>query len=412
MKAVSFLFLLLIARAGNAQSANTSYYHHQSHIYFDLENFREAELYADSALAEVLSSPRSDSLERAYQWLFEIHMAQKDYQKAVQDFTMVTYYRDSTKSEKRSALEAEWHSTLNMEKESHQLDVSLMKEEINMLRTAAERNWLNSLLLVAGMLLLSGIMVFLFYQRGKRAEATVRQLKEEIDDLKSFRKKLFAILSYDLKNSLTSFENLTHSLAVRISTFNKEESIQFLTNLHDTAVELKDTMANVIHWTGFQAETSFHPMTFDCKAAAGGLIEKFQGQLTSKNLTLHIFIPDQRLVFADREMVLIILENLLSNAIHFTPPSGVITCFSGHKDGLVTLGVKDSGMGISPDDVSKLFLPGEDFHRIGKSGHKGAGVGLLLCKDLVERNGGRIYVESTVGQGTTFYFTLPEKKNM
>ena len=74
------------------------------------------------------------------------------------------------------------------------------------------------------------------------------------------------------------------------------------------------------------------------------------------------------------------------------------------------IGIKDTGIGISGEDIQELFTVKADFHSIGRPSHKGVGVGLVLCKELVERNGGRLYVESIVAQGSTFYFTLPEKK--
>ncbi len=98
---------------------------------------------------------------------------------------------------------------------------------------------------------------------------------------------------------------------------------------------------------------------------------------------------------------------MLSNAIKFSNVGGVITIFAGRKDNLVTLGVKDEGIGISMEDQAKLFKASGEVHTVGNSNAKGTGIGLILCRELVERNGGNIYVESKLGDGSNFYFSLP-----
>ncbi|MBY0433568.1 MAG: HAMP domain-containing histidine kinase, partial [Cyclobacteriaceae bacterium] len=191
----------------------------------------------------------------------------------------------------------------------------------------------------------------------------------------------------------------------------KEETSDYLANLQTTTVDLKDTLSNVIHWTALQAnERPVAPQYIDCQSLVQSLISKTEAQYSQKKLTIDVFIPEGQQVFADRSMIETVLQNLFSNAIHFTPAGGRITFFSGRNEDLVTLGVKDTGIGIRKEDVARLFSAKEDFHTIGKSRHKGAGVGLLVCKEMVERNGGRMYVESEEGQGSNFYFSLPERK--
>ena len=410
-RVAAFLLLLFWCAVGQAQSTKGAYYLHQSQIFLDQEKFEEAKLYADSALVVATLSNNMDSLEQAHLLLYEVHIATQDFEKALHDFKMAAVYRDSIEVLKHRSIEQMLATNLEVEKKSHEVDAQVLRDEITKLTEAANQNWRNTLILLLGMFILSTVAILAFYRRKIQIEENLARTKLEVEQLNSFKDKLFAVLSYDLENAISSFENLTQSLAGQIKILNKEEVIQFLINLHNTASDLKSTLNNVIHWVAYQANSKpYNPESFDCKVLAEQVVESFRLHSSGRNLTINMFIPDNQRVYADREMVGIVLENLFSNAVHFTAANSTINCFSGKKEGLVMMGVKDSGMGISEENINKLFNARENFQSIGKSSRKGVGVGLILCKDLVERNGGRMYVESTVGQGSTFYFTLPEKR--
>ena len=410
-RAGTFLLLLFLYGVGHAQSTKGAYYLRQSQIFLDQEKFEEAKLYADSALVMATLSNSMDSLEQAHLLLYEVHIATHDFEKALRDFKMAAVFRDSIEVLKHRSIEQVLATNLEVEKKAHEVDAEVLRDEITKLKEAANQNWRNTLIILVGMFILSSVAIFSFYLRKIQIEKNLAKTKSEVEQLNSFKDKLFAVLSYDLENAISSFENLTQSLAGQINKLNKEETIQFLINLHNTAGDLKSTLNNVIHWVAYQANSKpYNPETFDCKVLVEHVIERFRLHSSGRNLTINVFIPDNQSVFADREMIGIVLENLFSNAVHFTAANGMINCFSGKKDGLVMMGVKDSGVGISEENINKLFNARENSHSIGNSSRKGAGVGLILCKDMVERNGGRMYVESTVGQGSTFYFTLPEKR--
>ena len=411
LRAVVFLFLLLLCGFAHAQSAKGAYYLHQSQIYLDQEKYHEANLYADSALIIATLSNSMDSLERAHLLLYEVHIATRDFEKALHDFKMAAVYRDSIDVLKHRAKEQALTTSIEQEKKAHLIDVEVANSEITRLKETAVENWRNTLILLVGMLALSGIVTFTYYRRKVEMQESLAKTKAEVEKLNSFKDKLFAVLSYDLENAVSSFENLTQSLAGQINKLNKEETIQYLLNLHNTAGDLKGTLNNVIHWVAYQANSKpFNPESFDGKSLTEQIVDRFRTQSAERNLTFTVFMPDGQRVFADKEMVGIIMENLISNAVNFTTANGAITCFSGQKDGLVMMGVKDSGIGISEENINKLFSTKENSNSISKSSRKGAGIGLILCKDLVERNGGRLHVESSVGQGSTFYFTLPERQ--
>jgi len=129
---------------------------------------------------------------------------------------------------------------------------------------------------------------------------------------------------------------------------------------------------------------------------------------TSNNKNIHVqkSVPSNTFVYADRDMLQVVLRNLLSNAIKFTKPSGTIVIKAENKLNSVVISVHDNGMGMDKATVDKLFNKG--FTTVGTSNEKGTGLGLQLTKDFIEKNNGRIWVESEPGKGTAFYFSLPE----
>lgn len=122
-------------------------------------------------------------------------------------------------------------------------------------------------------------------------------------------------------------------------------------------------------------------------------------------------VPEATIVFADKNMLLSIVHNLVSNAIKYTPPGGKVTVSATNEEGRVRVKVKDTGIGISKEKLDKLFKPQLKTLSQARKEDKGAGIGLLLVKGFVEKNDGEIWVESVEGQGTTFYFTLPVTKS-
>jgi signal transduction histidine kinase len=410
LKAVVF-FLALLSVSAFGQGRSAGYFLLKARIALDENKITLAEKYADSALYSARQASNLDSLMAAHLALYEIHIQKKDFEKAVGDFRMVTVYRDSIGVQKTKSELNEWKTSLDSEKVVHAKEVAGLREEISKLQEAARKDWQNTLLIIGGMLGLLALGVYIQYREKVGLQVLLKQSQHDVEELRAFKEKLFTILSFDLRSSLTSFENLTYGVSDQVSALDREDRVQFLNKLFITAGDLKSTLNNVTQWVSLQTRLEpYHPELFDCKVIADRVIEKNRAKLGEGKITGDVFMPDGQLVYADKGMIEVILDNLLSNAIHFNHPGGSATIFSGRKDGLVTIGVKDTGVGISKEDIDKLFRTEVDVHVLGKASHKGVGIGLILSKELVERNGGRMYVESTTGQGSTFYFTLPEKK--
>lgn len=406
-----FCFLALslgIATTVAAQTPGAEAHLHKSRQLALEERFADAIAYADSAIIELREIGHPDSLASAYLWRAEVKRGHNDLSGAIQDYTRGSRLRDSIRSITSEGIVKALNDSIISLNNSRKLDSVSYALSIERVE-AANRLGRNSILIITGGLVVVAIMlVVTYWRRASEARDRLKEKEEEVEKRRAFSDKLFGVISFELREPLDSLERLSSSLSRQYQTMSQEEGRQFILNMHQAVVRFGDTLNNVLQWAALQAGSlPLHPEVIDCATLARQALDRFKPLMAARNMEGNIFIPDGQVVRADKSMVKLVLENLISNAIQFSAARDIITCFSGNKDNLVLIGVKDTGTGMSAEEIERLFHVNDNLHDIGNFNRKGAGVGLILCKELVERNGGRLYVEST-GDGTTVYFTLPK----
>jgi signal transduction histidine kinase len=152
----------------------------------------------------------------------------------------------------------------------------------------------------------------------------------------------------------------------------------------------------------------YEPVVFNLVELANETISLASAAAENKEIQLSVLGPDQLSVFADHNMIFTVLRNLVSNAIKFTPLKGSIRLHLEQTDAEVIFKVEDSGVGISKENVARLFQIDKTFSKYGTADEKGTGLGLILCKEFVDKHNGKISVESTPGKGSTFIVSLPK----
>jgi signal transduction histidine kinase len=197
-----------------------------------------------------------------------------------------------------------------------------------------------------------------------------------------------------------------------IELFNPDKIKKIVTTLRASAERLYALLENLLTWSRIQrGAMEYAPEDIDLYESVEDTVDLFTSKAKQKNLTLKNSLTEGTMVYADANMVDTVLRNLISNAIKFTPGGGAIDVSAQlHNERFFEVAVADTGTGIPPDDLAKLFRIDIQYTHVGTAGEKGTGLGLNLCKDLVEKNGGVIGVESTIEKGTIFRFTLPKAK--
>ncbi|MEI6436258.1 MAG: HAMP domain-containing sensor histidine kinase, partial [Bacteroidota bacterium] len=219
--------------------------------------------------------------------------------------------------------------------------------------------------------------------------------------------KFFTIIAHDLKspfNSIVGFSNLLVE-QVREKDFEGiEKYAGIILKSSDRALEL---LKNLMEWARSQTgRIEFSPEYFEIVVVINEIILSFDDIARQKSIIINKAIPPSAPVFADKAMINVILRNLVSNAIKFTMPGGMITISANEKQSELTVTVSDTGVGISNDRIEKLFRIDESFSTAGTNNERGTGLGLILCKEFVEKHGGKIWVNSEKGKGSDFNFTV------
>lgn len=244
----------------------------------------------------------------------------------------------------------------------------------------------------------------LFARQNILLEEKTRQLEE----LNTSKDKFFSILAHDLRSPFTGFLGLTQFIVENIEDWGKEKTKDLVQKLHEAAENLYALLENLLTWARLQRGVIERtPIMLDMYDIVNRNIELFTSNAGQKQITLQHTIPKGTVVYADLQMIDTIIRNLLSNALKFTKAKGMVSLAAESTDALVRISVTDTGIGIPEKKIPQIFSIDTKYKRIGTAGEQGTGLGLILCKELVEQNDGRIWVESHVGQGTMFTFTLP-----
>ncbi len=231
--------------------------------------------------------------------------------------------------------------------------------------------------------------------------------RDELEKLNQEKNKFFSIIAHDLRSPFTSLLGYTNLIEQMHDELTSEEIREYASHINDSATRVFKLLENLLEWARLQMDhVQPEPIGFPVHDIAERTIEVLAPVANDKHITILDQTGDTT-AFADTNQTDAIIRNLVNNAIKFTNEGGTITISAINGGDITTVSVTDTGVGMSDDVAKKLFQLSENVTTDGTSGEKGTGLGLLLCKELAERNGGKISVKSQAGVGSTFSFTLP-----
>ena len=245
----------------------------------------------------------------------------------------------------------------------------------------------------------------------KLAEEEIKLKNDLFRTINAEKDKFFSILAHDLKGPLSAFLGATQILAEEIQTMTLEEIIEITVRMKESATNIYGLLENLLEWSRLRrGGMDFVPEKLNLKEKIEACIDVLSESARKKRIETVISVPDDLEVFADNHMLDSVIRNLVSNAIKFTPVDGKVSVIANSKrDHSIEIKIIDSGIGMTPELKNKLFLLNEKTSRNGTEGELSTGLGLLLCKEFIEKHGGKIWVESEEGKGSTFSFTIPLK---
>ncbi len=240
----------------------------------------------------------------------------------------------------------------------------------------------------------------------------LQKSEEHLKRLNATKDKLFSIIGHDLREPIGTLKPLLDFLLKSSDLSDTENVKKVLRMIQKSSTSAYNLMENILAWARSQLdEISYSPEEIKLSGLIKTTVDLFKESLQSKNISISIQIPNDTLLYADRNMLMTVFRNLISNAIKFTPEGKSIEIISIEMDNHHQIEIKDQGIGMDADRISKLFDKTEYTSTYGTNGEKGNGIGLLLCKDFIERNGGTLNVESEIDKGSAFIFSIPKKKD-
>ncbi len=249
---------------------------------------------------------------------------------------------------------------------------------------------------------------FELIQLNMKLEESENSLKEANES----KDKFFSIVAHDLKSPFVGLLGITEMLDSDYDDFDEKEKRELIRSLFDISKNTFELLEGLLEWArAKQGRMEYNPKEFNLFKVADSLANLLRANAFKKEISIQNKVDINATVYGDREMVATILRNLLANAIKFTPKNGIIEVKSEIENNLMKVSVRDSGIGMSEESIEKLFRIDVNHTTLGTNNEKGTGLGLILCKELIEKHGTSIWVESELDKGSLFSFTLPLSKN-
>lgn len=251
----------------------------------------------------------------------------------------------------------------------------------------------------------------IYFQNLKNEKSIINKNKE-LNKLNKTLNKLFSIISHDLKNPFRQIMSFSSILENKIETYNPNDEVkEYIANIKKTTEETFNLLNNLLEWSTINKTfIKYRPSKLNLNKELNDIINTFKIVADQKQININLEIVKNHTIIADKQLFFIIVNNLLSNAVKFTEKDGTISIFVKDKINFIEFIIKDNGIGISKEKQKKLFKLERNSSSLGTNNEKGTGLGLVLCKDLVQKHNGDIWVESKVNEGTEIHFTIPIEK--
>ncbi len=233
--------------------------------------------------------------------------------------------------------------------------------------------------------------------------------EQQLKELNENKDKFFSIISHDLRSPFSSLIGLADILVNDINNLSKDEISYFSQNIYNTSKGVLNLVDRLLQWSRLQTgRIDYAPKSISLFKTVNDISGVLKGNLIKKNIVMHNEIRENTMIYADENMITSIIQNLISNALKFTDENGKIVIADKDDADFVEVSIIDNGIGMSEERTKKLFNIESNLTTPGTAHESGSGLGLILCKELVEKNNGKIWVKSIVGSGTTFIFTVPK----
>lgn len=252
-------------------------------------------------------------------------------------------------------------------------------------------------------------IAFLLQKRKEKAEE-LKEYAQQLQETNAMKDKLLSIISHDLRNPLSVITGMSTALIRDFADGFYDDAKSFCHDINVAGQRALTLLQNLMQWAQIQTGSlRCHPESIELRSLVDFNIDLLKTNSADKSITVVNDVAAEIMGLGDRNMIDVVLRNLINNAIKFTPENGSVTVTAKDNGQEISVSVTDTGVGIAQEKIETLYKLDKDcVSTPGTNGERGSGLGLILCKDFIKKNGGQIFVESEISKGTTFTFTLPK----
>jgi len=369
---------------------------------FDKMNFPDSAIqYYERSLAfarYIHSIPEELNTSEAFADFFE---KKQILDSAIVYYKLANILKDSIKNE-------EFHNKITK-------SIASYEQKLQEMKVQRQRNIKYWLFVTIGLGFIIIIILLRQYRIQQKQNRQLKVLNQKImvsetkfRQLNHTKDKLFSIIAHDLKNPFIALLSISKAL-IKAEDMTQKEQKEYISKMFISLKSLNELLENLLSWARSQLnKVEYYPEFFMPKDVINHSINNLDLLIAQKNITIDLNFPEKTEIYADKTLFRIVVENLLSNALKFSRKDAIVEIYGKEDSNEMLIYVKDYGVGMTEEIKNNLFKFKYLTSAIGTEGERGTGLGVYICKEFVEKNNGKIWVESQEGKGTTFIFTVPK----
>lgn len=376
---------------------------------FQLKKYAQSRQYFDQSLDIGRRTGNSETISEVYHGYYLLDSVKGNYLQALTLYQHYVRLNDSLINANKSHIVSLYEVKFDLQKQAAENERLKIEQEKN--QTIINHQHTAEVILVVGLIIIAIGLISLvrINNRVKEQSALILKQNKVLENNNLVKDKLFSVISHDLRNPFTQVIGL---LSLWEAGEMKQEEMWEMTPLvKNRIVQTLNLLDNLLIWSNSQLQGfNFKPLPFNLEGVVNENIQTFEGLIAQKKLKVVNAVKPGTIVYADSEMIKVVLRNLISNAVKFTPANGSICIKSSIENDELIIAVEDTGIGITEQDQVKIFSF-TSHTTLGTDKEKGTGIGLKICKDFIEFSKGRIWMESKVNEGSKFYVSIPNSIN-
>jgi len=362
-------------------------------------------LYLNKALKIFTEWQTFDKINECHEELHKAYKAKGNYKLALEHFEKYVEIKENILSYKNEAKLGELRTKKEIELRNKQIEIQNLQI----------KNDSRKLYLLVTIIFATVILLFLFlklYLSKRKSNKQLLEKNQEISNINKQKDRFFSIISHDLRGPFSGFLGLTELLADDIDIMEKEDIQYAAVNMKSSAYSLSGLLDNLLEWSKMeQGLLPFIPQKYNLLKVAKECIATLKDAINKKNILLETDIDPATEIFADHHILQSVIRNILSNAVKFTPRGGTIKIQSKEYPNNTIISISDTGIGMNAKIMENIFKLDTNTNRMGTDDEPSSGLGLILCKEFTEKHGGKIWVESEEGKGSTFHMSFPKERS-